>query len=500
MILKNFATGRNSVSSAVNYLTSKKDWKGNDRYSKPVVLKGDPELTKQIGKDLCDRFSSKYLSGVISLAEGEKLTDQQKQELISSFEKTFMPNMEGRFNALYVAHGNNEIHYVVNKVDLETGKAFNPMPPGHEKMKDLFQRTENFKYGFEQVVRNPELGATKYSHEEQKALIRNQPFGNLSSKQELDTRLKSMVGNGLINNRDELISTLKENGFRLSRIGKDYISIQTEGKNIRLKGGIYEQGNQQSYKETIRERAKSSDREREYGKEHYQRDREELTRIVEKRISYNDKTYQRRSEERPERKSIESDSNIGFRNDRNFSRRLNDTSLSEKPDPKSSNRHNEQSEVLGSHQRASDKFTSESRQKSLLHTNTGELNDRARNKLVEALGKSESINAEINQRSSDISKSSSELGEKSNQFEQLAGRLSETLEETMIDSRLHDLSSLSIKKKLGELGMKSQDPTLSKAQSIALDYQIAQMSGQLALAEARDKAQSQRSRSFDFDR
>ncbi|MCH5471595.1 relaxase/mobilization nuclease domain-containing protein, partial [Bacillus toyonensis] len=142
------------------------------------------------------------------MAQGEKLTDQQKQELISSFEKNFMPNMEGRFNALYVAHGNNEIHYIVNKVDLESGKAFNPMPPGHEKMKDLFQRTENFKYGFEQVVRNPELGATKYSHEEQKAIIRNQPFGNLSSKQELDNQLKSMVGNGLINSREELISTL----------------------------------------------------------------------------------------------------------------------------------------------------------------------------------------------------------------------------------------------------------------------------------------------------
>lgn len=70
----------------------------------------------------------------------------------------------------------------------------------------------------------------------------------------------------------------------------------------------------------------------------------------------------------------------------------------------------------------------------------------------------------------------------------------------MIDSKVHDLSSLSIKKKLGELGMKSQAPNLSKAQSIALDYKIAEMSGQLALAEARDKAQYQRSRSFDFDR
>jgi len=48
--------------------------------------------------------------------------------------------------------------------------------------------------------------------------------------------------------------------------------------------------------------------------------------------------------------------------------------------------------------------------------------------------------------------------------------------------------------------MKSQDPTLSKAQSIALDYKISEMNGQLALAEARDKAQYQRSRSFDFDR
>ncbi|WP_316685646.1 hypothetical protein, partial [Ralstonia mannitolilytica] len=62
MIVKNFSTGRNSVSNAVNYLLSEKNWKGNDRDSKPEVLKGDPELTKQIGKDLCDRFSSKYLS------------------------------------------------------------------------------------------------------------------------------------------------------------------------------------------------------------------------------------------------------------------------------------------------------------------------------------------------------------------------------------------------------------------------------------------------------
>ncbi|MBR8193571.1 relaxase/mobilization nuclease domain-containing protein [Burkholderia vietnamiensis] len=496
MIVKNFSTGRNSVSNAVNYLLSEKNWKGNDRDSKPEVLKGDPELTKQIGKDLRDRFSSKYLSGVISLAEGEKLTDQQKQELISSFEKTFMPGMEGRFNALYVAHGNNEIHYVVNKVDLETGKAFNPMPPGHEKMKDLFQRTENFKYGFEQVVRNPEIGATKYSHEEQKALIRNQPFGNLSSKQELDNQLKSMVGNGLINSREEMISTLQENGFILSRVGKDYISIQTEGKNIRLRGGIYEQGNQQSYKEIVRERAESSDRERAYSKNDCQRDREELTKLVEKRISYNNKTFQRGSTGNQMEHSV----NSSLGNNRNISRRLNDTSLSEKSNSQGQNRHHERSSISGNHEGAVNKLTSESRQKPLLHTNTGELNDRVRNKFDEALGEAKSISSELDKRSSEISKSSDEFGEKSNQFESHAGRFSEALEETMIDSKVHDLSSLSIKKKLGELGMKSQAPNLSKAQSIALDYKIAEMSGQLALAEARDKAQYQRSRSFDFDR
>ncbi|WP_298938139.1 relaxase/mobilization nuclease domain-containing protein [uncultured Ralstonia sp.] len=499
MIVKNFSTGRNSVSHAVNYLLSQDDWKGNVREQKPDVLKGDPELTKQIGKELCDRFSSKYLSGVIALREGETLTQEQKLDLISSFEKTFMPEMEGKFNALYVSHGEHEIHYVVNKVDLETGKAFNPMPPGHEHMKDLFQKTENFKYGFEQVIPNPDIGITKYTHEEQKAIARNETFGNLKSKQAIDTELKSMVQQGLINNREELISFLKNDcGFTLSRIGQDYLSIKNpDGQNIRLKGGIYVEGNNKSYEDLAVEKTGNIERASQYSKTDYERDKRELTQICQARATYNLETYSRRNET----SQIELSNNTSNRDNRYFADRLNDALLPEKSNSRFENRHNKQSEVFSSHQGATNKLNHQPRQKTLLHTNTGELShDRIRNKLNETLGKSEQINGDFAKRSHELSKSSSELSEGSNDFKSNVGAITATCEKTIGDTRLFSSRSADIKKKLGELGMKSQQVGMSKFALMALDYKIAEMTGQLAQAEAHERAQAQRTSSYDFER
>lgn len=496
MIVKNFPTGRNSVSHAVNYLLSQDDWKGNVREHKPEVLKGDPELTKQIGKDLCDRFSSKYLSGVIALREGEILTHEKKLELIDRFEKTFMPEMEGRFNALYVSHGEHEVHYVVNKVDLETGKAFNPMPPGHEHMKDLFQKTENFRNGFEQVIPNPDIGQTKYTHEEQKAIARNQPFGNLKDKQAIDRELKSMVQEGSIKNREELISFLKDDcGFTLSRIGHDYLSIKNpDGQNIRLKGGIYGEGNNKSYEDLAIEKAGNIERASQYSKTDYERDQRELTQICQARASYNLETYSSRSET----SQSELSNNTSNRDNRYFADRLNNALLPEKSNSQFENRHSKQSEVSSNHQRATSEFNSQPRQKPLLHTNTGELtHDRIRNKLNETLGKTEQINGDFAKRSNELSKSSSELSAGSNDFKSNVGAITATCEKTIGDTRLFSSRSADIKKKLGELGMQSQDHTMSKFALMALDYKIAEMKGQLVEAEAKERAQYERSMSFD---
>ena len=78
--------GKNGTATgAVNYVLSSKDWKGEKRECEPRVLEGNPQLTKDIDM-LVKNNEQKCISGVIAFAKNEKLTDEQKRELIKDFE------------------------------------------------------------------------------------------------------------------------------------------------------------------------------------------------------------------------------------------------------------------------------------------------------------------------------------------------------------------------------------------------------------------------------
>jgi Relaxase/Mobilisation nuclease domain len=155
MLIKIFNQGKNNGAEATNYLLSEAKHEG----CKPQVLFGNAELTKQIISNI-DR-KQKYTSGVISFREGEELTREQKFELIDQFQKTFAPfKEEDRINFLWVEHrdkGRLEIHFLVPKEDLKTGKAFNISPPGKDNQAfyNHFVRLQNAKHGFEQVDKKP---------------------------------------------------------------------------------------------------------------------------------------------------------------------------------------------------------------------------------------------------------------------------------------------------------------------------------------------------------
>lgn len=206
----------------------------------PKILRGSRFLVNET-YDLCERFTHKAVHTVLSFKPGETITEEQKQKLLDDFEKTFFGNMRGRINYIAVEHNEREhyhIHLWINKIDLKTGKAFNPFKPGQKSMDAIkdFTALQNEQFGFEQVTKK-EL--SRYGKDERLKLDEN-GYVKIKLKTEIDRELKGLVRSGKLKNRDELVKYLKSQGYAIAREGKDYISIDLgEKQNIRLKGDIY---------------------------------------------------------------------------------------------------------------------------------------------------------------------------------------------------------------------------------------------------------------------
>lgn len=289
MLVKNFENS-GGADGAVNYVLSEFDHTGKRRSVEPKVLRGNPEITKDICREFCSKFSHKTVSGVLSFRDNEKITDEQKQKLMDDFEKTFFGNMKDRINILWVEHmdkGNLELHYVINRVDLDTGKATNPFhfSPKTKELIKLFSAVKNYEFGFKQIEEKP-LKTQLTSNEIKCKDKERHGFQNLDTKLKLESALQMLVKNGDIKNRKELIEFLQEEGKILSRIGEDYISIEVKGgRNIRLKGGIFARNEDKDYKQIIKE---SKDSKEEFD---IVKAVSKLNKIVEQRDSYNEERY-----------------------------------------------------------------------------------------------------------------------------------------------------------------------------------------------------------------
>lgn len=115
-------SGNTSSKSVKDYLLNERVKDGTAR-----IIRGDEAHTsEQI--DLCDyaKFTSTYTSGCLSFDDKEQLTEQQKQQLMCSFEQALLPDFdEGRYACYWVEHtdkGRLELNFVYAKIDLATGK------------------------------------------------------------------------------------------------------------------------------------------------------------------------------------------------------------------------------------------------------------------------------------------------------------------------------------------------------------------------------------------
>lgn len=231
MIVSTFKTGTGKASGPLNYLLKKKD-----RDPQAEIFQGDSKLLQVLIDSNPRKF--KYSSGVIAFRDNEQPTDEQLRQIVKAFEKTFKPSLDSdRVPLLWVLHrdkGNTELHFLAPMQDAKTGKQFNICPPGKQfqQMYRDFQTVANHRYGWEQVPTN--LLRSEFNRFDEQAKL----------KEQFCDKVPRLAKSEKLKNREDLLEWLKPQGFTVTRLGKDYVSLKhsTQKKAFRLKGPAFTDG------------------------------------------------------------------------------------------------------------------------------------------------------------------------------------------------------------------------------------------------------------------
>jgi hypothetical protein len=276
MISKYFKGGK-SKSGAVEYLLNEREQLGTAR-----TLRGNPDLTKELIKENSNKL--KYRSGCLAFEE-PNITEQQKAEIMDLFEKnTFAGLDKEQYNILWVEHtdkGRLELNFVIPRLELTSGKAFNPHWHEQDQTRLLkFQEYVNAEYGF-----------TSAFSENKRELIRvDKNKKNSQIKKEIHQVVLDNIKSGHIQNREELIQFFQDSGATIPRKGKDYITVQFGEEKHRLKGEIY--GETFTTIDSITETIKATEREHKPTTRAELRElKQELERLIQHKADTNRKKY-----------------------------------------------------------------------------------------------------------------------------------------------------------------------------------------------------------------
>tara|TARA_Y100000588_G_C14267388_1_gene930594 strand:- start:2164 stop:3468 length:1305 start_codon:yes stop_codon:yes gene_type:complete len=256
MLVKFFNRGRGGGNGPADYLMGK----DRDR-NHAQVLRGDLEQTVELINGLS--FARNYTSGCLSFAESD-MSYEQKNIIMDSFQTMVFTGLErDQFDITWVEHkdkGRLELNFLIPNVELKSGKRYQPYyHQGEHKMMNSWQQLVN------------DFFHLKDPHDPRNKSVLTLPRDLPKSKEkvhELITGgLLSMAESGLIKDRSDVIQALQKSGFEIARQTKSSISIKHPdgGRNIKLKGALYEQ-NFRSGTE-LRTRSEAASREYEAGRE-----------------------------------------------------------------------------------------------------------------------------------------------------------------------------------------------------------------------------------------
>ena len=232
MIVKFHPRGRGGGAGPVDYLL------GKDRQREGAsVLQGKPEEVRELID--ASPYVKKYTSGVLSFAEAD-LPPGQREKLMASFERVLMPGLDkDQYSILWVEHadkGRLELNFLIPNTELLTGRRLQP----------YYDRADRPRIDAWQTIVNGRLGLhDPNAPENRRALVT--PSGLPKTTQEaaeaITRGLLSLASSGELKSRQDVTDTLEGAGFEVVRTTKSSISIADPdgGRNIRLKGAIYEQ-------------------------------------------------------------------------------------------------------------------------------------------------------------------------------------------------------------------------------------------------------------------
>lgn len=232
MIIKIHSRGVGSGSGPVDYLL------GKDRDREDARLdRGDPEQMIQLIDST--HFAQKYTSGVLSFAERD-LEEYQKQQIMDSFERTLLPGLDkDQYSILWVQHQDKdrlELNFVVANVELQSGKRLQPYyDPADRPRLNAWKDLVNDHY----QLHDPNDPINK----RELCTPNNLPKHKEEASKAITDGLLKVAESGNIKSRNDVIKTLEGAGFEIARSTPKSISIKDPdgGRNIRLKGKIYEQ-------------------------------------------------------------------------------------------------------------------------------------------------------------------------------------------------------------------------------------------------------------------
>lgn len=247
MYMKVFPHGQGGGDGPTHYLV-RPDYPGRDELP-PEVLRGDVDTTRALIDSLDTKW--KFTAGVLSWHPDDKVTAEQERRVMDDFEQVAFAGLEpDQRNILWVRHshaGHHELHFVIPRVELSSGKALNPCPPGWQKHFDVFRDLYNHREGWARPddPARARLHTPEHADLHKARLLR---WGKTpgkdertEAKQAIHDYLRHCIEQGTVTIRTDVLTALQGAGLEINRAGKEYITVkdQESGEKLRLKGGIY---------------------------------------------------------------------------------------------------------------------------------------------------------------------------------------------------------------------------------------------------------------------
>ena len=245
--MKVFPHGQGAGEGPTRYLV-RPNYPGRDERP-PEVLRGDPEQTRALIDSLDTKW--KFTAGVLSWHPDDTVTPEQEQQLMDDFERVAFAGLEpDQRNILWVRHvhaDHHELHFVIPRVELSGGKAFNPCPPGWQKHFDILRDLHNHREGWAR----PDDPARARLHTPEHADLHKSRLlrwgktpgkdDRAEAKEAIHEYFRERIEQGHVKTRADVLQALTEAGLAINRAGKDYITVKDpeSGEKLRLKGGIY---------------------------------------------------------------------------------------------------------------------------------------------------------------------------------------------------------------------------------------------------------------------